>query len=211
MKNLFRKSRGAILLLITALLLASCAGGAPATPTTDPNAILTEVAETVMVSFTQTAEAMPTSTQTPILPTSTPELSTPEIVETPTTYPVVIPGMPTPTVQRYGDSAWWAAQVPADGTQIKVGTVGVFHGCLINNGTTTWTSAYNLVFTSGWNSWPSRTSWPIGSEILPGKKWCYDMPIVYPGDPGEYMTRWYFKNSRDAVILEVYYHFYVIP
>jgi hypothetical protein len=210
MKNLFRKFRRAILLLIVALLLVSCAGGAPATPTTDPNTILTQVAQTVMVSFTQTAEAMPTDTPTPISPTLIPELPTEMPVEQSSVTPIM-PSLPTSTVQRYGDHAWWAAQVPADGTQAKAGSYGYFHGCLINNGTTTWTSDYDLVFASGWNVWPSQTTWPIGDQILPGKKWCFDMNVVYPGDVGEYMTRWYFKNPDHAVILEVYYHFYVIP
>ena len=211
MKNTLTATKGAILLLLVGILIASCGGGAPATPTTDPNAILTEVAQTVMVSITQTAEAMPTATETPIPPTQTPQ---PLFTDTPavSTQPTLAsqPGYPTPTIQRFGDSAWEAAQSPVDGSQHTISSIGQFHFCLINNGTTTWTSAYYLAYASGWNLWPSQSTYSVNDETVPGKKWCFDLNVVYPESVGEYMTRWYFKNNRDAIVLEVYYHFFTI-
>ena len=47
------------MLALAALVLSACGPAAPAEPTLDPNMVFTQVAETVMVSMTQTAQAMP--------------------------------------------------------------------------------------------------------------------------------------------------------
>mgnify|MGYP000976695525 FL=1 len=111
------------LLACATLLLSACGAAAPAEPTADPNAIFTQVAETVMVSMTQTAEAMPptptpepTATMAPTLPpVPTVDLQATQVVA-PT-----IPVGPTATVQRFGDSAQYNTQTPVDGKVFKKG------------------------------------------------------------------------------------------
>ena len=56
--------------ILLLLLLAACAPATTPAPTPDLNAVYTAAAETVIVGFSQTAEAMPSPTEEP-LPTAT--------------------------------------------------------------------------------------------------------------------------------------------
>ena len=69
-----KKINGLLILGLAVILLSACSGGANAEPTQDPNVVFTQVAETVMVSMTQTAVAQPTATPEPTaLPAPTPD------------------------------------------------------------------------------------------------------------------------------------------
>ena len=61
MHKQMKKINGFLILGFAVILLSACSGGANAEPTQDPNVVFTQVAETVMVSMTQTAEAVPTA------------------------------------------------------------------------------------------------------------------------------------------------------
>ncbi len=196
---------------ILALTLSACGLAAPAEPTQDPNMVFTQVAETVMVSMTQTAEAMP--------PTPTPEpTATPQ--PTPTTAPTIDPATiptqgpaaplaPTATIQRFGDSAQFNTQSPMDGKVFKTGEDFAFHVCLGNNGSTEWNTKYYLEFVSGQRLWSNTKYFYVGNIVKPGGKWCFDLPSVAPYSPGSYITRWYFKNPDGQFILEVYFSYKV--
>ena len=152
---------------ILALTLSACGLAAPAEPTQDPNMVFTQVAETVMVSMTQTAEAMP--------PTPTPEpTATPQ--PTPTTAPTIDPATiptqgpaaplaPTATIQRFGDSAQFNTQSPMDGKVFKTGEDFAFHVCLGNNGSTEWNTKYYLEFVSGNRLWSNTKYFYVGSIV----------------------------------------------
>jgi hypothetical protein len=173
--------------------------------------IFTQVAETVMVSMTQTAEAMP--------PTPTPEpTATPE--PTPTTAPTIdpasiptqgpaLPAAPTATIQRVGDAAKWNTQSPIDGKVFKIGEEFTFHVCLGNIGTTEWGPKYYLRYVSGNRLWSNENNFYIGGTVKPGGTWCFDLPSVAPYSPGSYITRWYFKNPDGQFMLEVYFAYKV--
>ncbi len=210
MKNILKQYKGIILLLVVEIILSGCGGKSAATPTTDPNMLFTQVAETVMVSITQTAAAIPTETPPPP-PTATPTeipLPTEDIYALPTETPG-IPGYPTATVQYYGDAAKWTAQSPVDGVVLKKSSIFTFHGCMHNIGSTSWDTTYRLSYAAGPNMWGSQSSWNVGTIIDPGKKWCFDIPQRAPGSAGDYTTRWYFKTGKGVFIYEVYFHFFV--
>ena len=195
------------LLALAALVLSACGPAAPAEPTLDPNMIFTQVAETVMVSMTQTAQAMP---PTPMpQPTAT---TAPTQAPAPTTPPqpvnTPLPAGPTPTVQRFGDSAKWNTQSPADGKVFKPSEQFPFHVCLGNNGSSIWDSTYYLQWVSGY-SWTKQTVWNVGDLTKPGGTWCFDLPGIAPNEPGSYISRWYFKNKDGVSILEVYFAYKV--
>ncbi|HUV16331.1 MAG TPA: NBR1-Ig-like domain-containing protein [Pelolinea sp.] len=201
-------------LALIALVLSACGLAAPAEPTQDPNMIFTQVAETVMVSMTQTSEAMP--------PTPTPEPS-PTAEPTLPPFPTVDPNIPTPTpfqqipagptatIQRYGDVAKFNTQSPADGKVFKVGEDFAFHVCLGNIGSTDWDTEYYLEWVSGNRLWSNTKYFYVGKVVKPGGKWCFDLPSVAPWSPGSYITRWYFKNPDNQFILEVYFSYKVEP
>ena len=201
----------AAVMSVLALTLSACGLAAPAEPTQDPNMVFTQVAETVMVSMTQTAEAMP--------PTPTPEpTATPQ--PTPTTAPTIdpatiptqgpaAPAAPTATIQRFGDSAQFNTQSPIDGKVFKTGEEFAFHVCLGNNGSTEWNTKYYLEFVSGNRLWSNTKYFYVGNIVKPGGKWCFDLPSVAPYSPGSYITRWYFKNPDGQFIQEVYFSYKV--
>jgi len=195
-------------LALTALVLSACGKAAPAEPTLDPNMVFTQVAETVMVSMTQTAQAMPPTPTTEPTATSAPTqplapTQPPAPVNTP------LPAGPTPTTQHFGDSAKWNTQSPMDGKVFKPSEQFPFHVCLGNNGSTDWGSTYYLEWMSGNRLWSNEKSFYVGNLVKPGGTWCFDLPSVAPAAPGPYITRWYFKNPDGQFMLEVYFSYKV--
>jgi hypothetical protein len=212
MKNMFKITKGLILILLTGLLLASCTAGAPATPTSDPNALFTQVAQTVMVSINQTAAALPTKTPVPTnTAVSTPiPFPTQDIYAIPPTQPV-IPGYPTPTVQRFGDVGLWYGQSPADGLTYAPFQKVSFHGCMRNIGDRIWNTGYYLAFAGGPNLWGGTTRWSMGSAVLPGGVWCWDfIPGTMPENKGSYTTWFWFYSDHNIYISDVYFKYTVI-
>ena len=199
------------LLACAALVLSACGAAAPAEPTVDPNAIFTQVAETVMVSMTQTSEAMPptptpepTATMAPTLPpVPTVDLQATQVVA-PT-----IPVGPTATVQRFGDSAQYNTQTPGDGKVFKKGEEFQFVVCFSNNGSSTWNTKYYLEWVSGNRLWSDTSKFYVGEEVKPGGKWCFYTQAVAPFNPGIYTTRWYMKNADGEFMHEVYFTYSV--
>jgi len=212
MKNSTRKFAWACALVANIFVLSACGAAAPSEPTPDPNMVFTQVAETVMVSMTQTAEAQPptpTSEPTPTpkpnkQPTPTVDLTLPTLATIPTQ-----PLGPTATIQRYGDAAKWNTQSPLDGKVFKVGEEFVFHVCLGNIGSTDWDDKYYLEFVSGNRLWSDTSKFYITDLVKPNGVWCFDLPSVAPYNPGTYITRWYFKNKDGDFILEVYFAYKV--
>ena len=199
------------LLACAALVLSACGAASPAEPTADPNAVFTQVAETVMVSMTQTAEAMPptltpepTATMAPTLP----PIPTVDVQATQVVAPT-IPVGPTATVQRFGDSAQYNTQTPGDGKVFKKGEEFQFVVCFSNNGSSTWNTKYYLEWVSGNRLWSDTKYFYVGEEVKPGEKWCFYSPAVAPYNPGIYTTRWYMKNPDGEFMHEVYFTYSV--
>ena len=173
MKNKNLKIIAAVML--ASVVLSACGAATPTEPTQDPNAIFTQVAETVMVSMTQTAEAMP--------PTPTPEpppTAVPTLPPVPTINPLatqeIVPTLPigpTATIQKYGDSARWNTNTPVDGKVFKKGEEFTFIVCFANDGATTWDDTYYLQWISGYQLWNDQTIFYVGEEVEPGGKWCF--------------------------------------
>jgi hypothetical protein len=215
MKNHKKILQGTFAILLTGLILAACSAGAPATPTTDPNVIFTQVAETVMVGITQTAAAMPTNTPAPTntpVPTPIP-LPTQDLSIYPTLAPVNVPGIPTTTPQRYGNWAKWYGQSPSDGQTFTPYEVITFHGCMRNIGDTVWNTSYYLMLVSGPKLWGSKYTWNVGTAVQPTQVWCWDMyPSTMPSSKGNYTTRFYFYSDKNVKLFgdgEVYFTYNV--
>ena len=207
MSKKMKKFSGILILGLLVILLSACSPGAAAEPTQDPNVVFTQVAETVMVSMTQTAEAVPpTSTPAPTI-TPMPSLTPTTASSAPTATPPQ--AYPTATTQAYGDAAKWNTQSPVDGTVLDKSENFAFHVCLANTGSTEWTTKYYLNYVSGQQLWWDTTVFHIGETVKPGEKWCFDLPSVAPDKSGEYTTRWYLKNGSGDSFFEVYFHYFV--
>jgi hypothetical protein len=112
------------------LALSACGGGTPAAPTVDTAAIFTQVAGTAWAFQTQTAQAVPTATSTPMATPTQEATHTPIIIitetplpsSTPTATKVVLPAVtysagPIPSMQVelvVNDSNTVAATVPVN-------------------------------------------------------------------------------------------------
>lgn len=209
MKTKTRKTAWATALAAAVLFLSACGAAAPAEPTLDPNLIFTQVAETVMVSMTQTAEAVP--------PTAIPE---PTIAPPPTqqAVPTIDPNIPTqapqpigptPTVQKFGDSAIYQSNNPADGSTYSIGEKLNLTQCWKNDGSTEWTTSYYLHYVGGYRLWNNTSTFYVGETVEPGDKWCFTLPCVMPYEPGSYKTDWAFKNAGGQILNWAYFAYKV--
>jgi len=205
MKTKITKFAGISALVAFGLVLSACGAAAPTEPTQDPNMVFTQVAETVMVSMTQTAQAVP--------PTAMPE---PTITPLPTqdTMPTQDPNLPTqappqmgptPTIQKFGDSAAYQSINPKDGTTFKTGDEITITICFKNDGSTDWTTKYYLQYVGGYKLWNNTTTWNVGKKIEPGDKWCFTLPAVTPYSPGDYITYYDMKNPDGQIMAQAYF------
>jgi hypothetical protein len=210
MKKTMLKTLSLVAVMIAAaLLLGACGAAAPAEPTVDPNVIFTQVAETVMVSMTQTSEAMPpTATPEPTAtpaPTATMEPTVDVSQQQQQVVPTVAVG-PTATVQLYGDAARWTSQSPMDGKIFKIAEEYTFHVCMLNVGSTDWNTSYSLKYIDGYKTcWNNKTN--VGDTVEPGDKWCFDLGCTAPYSAGTFTTYWFMYDDDGNKVTngEVYF------
>ncbi|MDP2989021.1 MAG: hypothetical protein Q8O57_00445, partial [Kiritimatiellota bacterium] len=142
--------------------------------------IFTQVAETVMVSMTQTAQAMPpTSTPEPTA-TTEPALPPAPTIDTSIPTPSPMPIGPTPTVQHFGDAAKFGTNSPKDGSTFNTGEQFTITVCFDNIGATDWTKEFYLEWVSGPRLWSNIKFFYVDGVVKPGKRWCFSLPSVAP-------------------------------
>lgn len=214
-----QKYRGLFLVLAAAaMILSACGAAAEAEPTTDPNMVFTQVAETVMVSMTQTSEAMPptaTPEPTATLAPTQPPVPTADLTQA-TNAAAAVPTValgPTATVQLFGDAAKWNTQSPMDGKVFSKAEDFTFHVCMSNVGSTDWTTEFYLNYVDGYNACFDSKVY-VGETISPDDtdpKWCFDLSCRAPETPGTYTTYWFMKDNDGNKVLngEVYFTYKV--
>ena len=213
---MYHARRTFIALLLIGILLTSCGGQSPASPTPDVNAILTSAIGTVAASFLQTQTALiPPATET-FTPTSIPT-STPLTLLTPTASPVPtqlilistpVPNftfVPSPTGTQYtptvNPSTLGAGcnnlrlisdeTIPA-GTVLKPRETFTKTWQVENNGTCDWVYSYHLVFVSGDSMAGESTR--LG-KVIPPKKWTQiSVDLEAPKQEGTYTGYWRFAD-----------------
>lgn len=187
------------ILLFGGLILTAC--GARQTPTTDPQAVLTEAAATVAVQLTQAAALTPSPapSNTPEPTTAMPE-STATVDEQPapptepaatsTTAPPQAPDQPT------ADSAGFVADVSIpDNTAVEPGASFRKTWRIKNTGTTTWTTNYALVYIDGERmDAPDRVSMP--NEVKPGEEVELSVDLTAPTETGTHKAFFRLRNAN---------------
>ena len=178
------------LLLLATLLLTACGSrAAEATPTTQPQTVLTSAAQTAEAQLTVLAQ--PTATDTlPPFPTSTftPSPTNPATPLVGFTPSPGAPGSPAGDLAEY-----WADITVPDGTDFKPGEAFVKTWRLHNSGTTTWTSEYNLAFLGG-AQMSAPPSVPLTSSVAPGDMVDVSVNLVAPQENGTYRGYWKMRN-----------------
>lgn len=197
-------------MLLTATLLASCAGQSVASPTPDINAILTESVGTFAAYFFQTQTAMvtpatstPLNTPTPIA-SSTP-LSLPSPITSSTPIPfftsIVYPSV-TATGTQYTPTANPSSLAYGcnnlrlirdvtypSGTEVNPNERFTKTWQVENSGTCDWLSGYRLIPVSGTNlaEDPVRLN---NAPVPPGEWRQLSVNMTAPDEPGTYTQYW---------------------
>ncbi len=172
------------------LLLAACRSRTEEptpTATLEPEAVFTAAAQTAEARTTELAALTPTLTIA--VPSQTPRPNTP----TPTQGVATVTNTPGATVGN--DRMEFVADVTVpDGTNFKPGERFTKTWRVKNAGTSTWTTAYTLVFASG-ASMGGPASAPLPLDVPPGAIVDLSVDLVAPADQGSYTGNWLLRNA----------------
>ena len=190
-----------LVVLSIAALLTACKGK----PTVDPNQKMTEIAATVQAGLTQAAASNPTATPTlkptatatpsPVTPTQLSALSSPVVVK-----------IPTQPQTSTSDNALFVTDVNfPDGSVVKPGEQIVKTWRLQNNGKTTWTKDYAVLYLEGvLYGKDNQLMFKLPAEVKPGDFADISVPFTAPASPGKYSSFWKMYNSSGFVFGDVF-------
>ncbi len=225
---------GLTLLVIASLILAACSAqqATPDAPTVDANAIYTQAAETVQAGIAQTEAvqpptaaptetAMPTNTMDPniaaaLTATSKAVLQPAEATATvapgqPTLTKAAVVSVPTatsavvaPPPKATGDKAELVGQDPADGSTAGQGDVITMNLTLKNTGTTTWSTAYTLVYYAG-DRMDSPADFNMPHEVKPGETVTLVFALKAPSSSGNKTIIWSMRNADGVNFYPIYF------
>lgn len=195
-------------ILTISILGISCGPRVEPTPTIDPQAIMTEVAMTISAELTQVALLTPSPTAT-LPPTATPlPLPTQALPPAPTSPSGQSGTLPTlPAASP--DNATYIADVsipdPEEGGQILAKNSKFTKIWKIeNSGTTTWDSAYKLIYIDG-TLMTENTIVSIVNEVKPKVQVELSVPMQAPAQDGTYTSYWRMMNDKGQLFGDVLY------
>ena len=195
-----------IFFTLSTLLITACTSGEPEI---DIDAQRTGFAQTADSQATQTAQAIPTATNTPEPQPTATLTALPEITDTPEEEITVseTPGA-TPTTQISGgeDAAAWIAQDPPDNTEFTPGQEFTVTWSLENTGTSTWSENYYIQFASGEAMGAGEEKIYLPYPVPPNTNAQLTVNLIAPESTGEKRSDWILVNSSDVP----FYEFYVI-
>lgn len=193
---LHKKIRRGILFSFLMLATLAACSNANATPTTSPEMVYTQAAETVAAGLTQTAAFLPTATSTPtVRPTNTPK---PTLAASPTSDPFTTPVTISTATKSVGpDRAEWVGQSPGDGTVFAAGEDFTLVWSVKNTGTSTWTTEYQLRFYLGDPSLRFEASdIKLPKEVKPNETIDLSLWMEAPHESGDYTTIWVLSSNE---------------
>jgi hypothetical protein len=181
-----------ILLTTIVLLLAACKSPAPeSTTVADPYAVFTAVALTAEANGQQISS----TTSATIPPTNTPISSAPgdgTSSTPPTGKETAVSGTPSGS----GDAAAFVKDISIpDGKELPPNGSFVKTWLLRNTGTTTWTTAYNLVFIGG-DRMDAPESVPLPRDVPPDETVELSVELVAPNSPATYTAYFNLQNTN---------------
>lgn len=195
------------LVAIIPLVFAACQPTqAPATPTPTlikPEVILTSAVQTAEALNKQASELTPTATPAP--PTPTPGLT--QFTDTPTpgaqptqeTSTSVSTATPTltattkPAATAADNGAFTYIETIPDGSDFSPSAAFTKTWQFKNTGSTTWTTAYSLVYIDG-PALSAKNSVPLPNEVAPNQTVDISVDMVAPSQPGSYKSYWRLIN-----------------
>jgi hypothetical protein len=175
-------------------MLTACAS---ATPTIDPSVKITEIASTVLAELTNVSALTPVATQT-----FTPTVTATIVVSTPTSsLPSASPTSTGQATTNSGDNAKWDKDITIpDGSLIKPGTTFEKTWSVLNDGTTTWTKDYQLMYVDGTQTPTLMVK--LNKDVKPGELTQITIKFVAPTALGTYSSYWKMYNTSGFVFGE---------
>jgi len=181
---------GAVLLLLVlgAFLLLREPSGPSEEQLQSTSAAQTVAAQLTQVAIQQTI-APPPATDTPALPTNTPQ---PPVTDTPA------PPTVTPTAACTDLVAFVSDITVPDNTYFAPSTSFTKTWRLKNAGTCSWTTGYALVFDSG-NIMSGPTSQNLAGTVAPGANVDISVVLTSPASNGTHRGNWKLRNDRGTI------------
>jgi hypothetical protein len=178
-----------VALIIFSMLVSACSSKSaePTATQVDPAAIFTAAAETAVFMQTQMAALTPSPTLTETLAPVTPTI-TPTLTLTPTVASSVVAGVSPDSAEFVSD-----VTVP-DETQFAPAQTFTKTWRIKNIGSTTWTTAYSLVYATG-NQMGGASPIPLTSDVAPGSTIDLSVNLTAPNTPGRYVSYWMLHNT----------------
>lgn len=185
------------ILMTISILGASCSPRVEPTPTVDPQAIMTEVVQTISAELTQVALLTPSPTVTSE-PTATPQ---PLPTQAPTLPSGLVPTLPAASP----DNATWIEDVTVpDDTLFAKNAKFVKTWKVENSGTTTWNSGYKLIYIDG-TYMTENTVISIVNNVAPKVQVELSVPMQAPATDGTYTSFWRMMNDKGQLFGDVIY------
>ncbi len=187
-----------VLLVASTLFLAACGNSnGNKTPTPDAASVYTQAAATVQADLTQVAVLTPSATAT------TPPTDTPQATATPPTPLPSSTPQPSATTTAIADQASFVSETIPDNTTVTAGQTLTKTWRLKNVGTTTWSTAYSLVFYSG-NQMSGPNSVNLPKTVVPGDEVDVTVSLTAPSSAGTYVGNWVLRNADGINFYPVY-------
>ncbi len=181
-----------ISLLLASMTLSACKAGGQgeATPTLEPQAVFTAAALTAQAMMTDLAAVTPS----PLPPT--PTTTAPAGAGTATLAPAATtPAGTAPPVVSGTDRVEFVADLTVpDGTIFRPGEKFTKSWRLINAGTSTWTTAYSLVYFSG-EQMGGAASTPLTTQVPAGQTVDLSVQLTAPSQEGKHTGYWMLRNA----------------
>jgi hypothetical protein len=179
-----------LVVVIVAIAWNSLSSGEPTPTPQDPEAVYTAAALTAEAKMTEVTSTTPSPTLTDTL---APDTDTPVPTADISTATATLPPSPPP---GGADKAQFVADVTVpDGTNFPQGESFTKTWRLNNVGTSTWTTAYSVVFYSG-EQMDGASPTPLPGNVPPGQTVDISVDMVAPDENGNYIGYWILSNSN---------------
>jgi hypothetical protein len=194
-------SRKPTILLIAIILLGITLSACSASePELDIDAQKTGFAQTANVQASQTVEARPTLTETPIpSPTLTPTVTS-------TSTPILTPTESNSEEQPPGtgtDTAAWLANDPPDNTEFAPGDAFTVTWTIENIGSSTWTTSYYIQFATGEQMGAIEKIF-LPYPVPPNRNVQISVDFVAPESTGAKRSDWKLVNDNDTAFFDFF-------
>jgi len=175
------------------LVFAACSSAeGEASPTPEPEAVLTAAAETAFAQMTENAKMLATNTAVPDQGGSEPTTTqdAPSTNEGTSTFSAP---QPTPITGGIDLAEFWADVTIPDGSDFNAGDEFTKVWKLRNSGTNTWTPQYGLAFFTG-EQMSAPNVVPISANVPPGETTDIAVDMVAPETSGNYLGYWKMRD-----------------